>query len=42
MIEVHNNPEEALSDKDQALLPDAFAEITLRVRGLEKFLATQG
>jgi len=38
MLEVHNNPEEALSDKDQALLPDAFGEIVRKVRALSSFL----
>jgi 3-deoxy-7-phosphoheptulonate synthase len=39
MLEVHNNPEEALSDKDQALLPDQFGEIMKKVRGLSSYLA---
>jgi 3-deoxy-7-phosphoheptulonate synthase len=38
MLEVHNKPEEALSDKDQALLPEAFEEIMQRVRGLSGYL----
>jgi len=38
MLEVHNNPEEALSDKDQALLPEAFGEIMKKVRGLSDYL----
>jgi len=38
MLEVHHNPEEALSDKDQALLPEAFAEIMKKVRGLSNYL----
>ena len=32
MIEVHNNPEEALCDGDQALLPEQFGQIMEVVR----------
>lgn len=39
MIEVHNNPEEALSDKDQALTPPQFAELMRKVRATYDFLA---
>ncbi len=38
IIEVHRNPEEALSDKEQALTPPQFAEIARRVRSLHKFM----
>ena len=38
MLEVHHNPEEALSDKDQAILPEAFGEIMKKVRGLSSYL----
>lgn len=31
MIEVHNNPEEALSDKEQALLPEDFEKLMKQV-----------
>ena len=41
MLEVHNNPEESLSDKDQALVPEAFAELVLKVRGLSNYLSSQ-
>ncbi len=34
ILEVHSNPEEALSDKDQALLPDQFAAIVRQCRTL--------
>lgn len=34
IIEVHHNPKEALSDKAQALLPDAFETMIRRVRTL--------
>ena len=32
MIEVHNDPENALSDGAQAVTPDVFAEIVAQVR----------
>jgi 3-deoxy-7-phosphoheptulonate synthase len=38
MIEVHHNPEEALSDKEQALTPDAFANLVKKVRYLYRYL----
>ncbi len=34
MIEVHNNPELAKSDGEQALMPDEFAELVARVRAV--------
>jgi 3-deoxy-7-phosphoheptulonate synthase len=39
MIEVHHNPEEALSDKDQALTPDQFTKIMNKIRKLKTFLS---
>jgi 3-deoxy-7-phosphoheptulonate synthase len=41
IVEVHDNPDEALSDKDQALTPDAFSELAdkiFRLRGFMKEL----
>jgi hypothetical protein len=38
MIEVHCNPQEALSDKDQALLPDTFGQIVPKIRSLVGFM----
>src|SRR3989338_9775253 len=38
ILEVHRNPAEALSDKDQALLPSQFADIMHEVRSLRKFM----
>ncbi len=37
IIEVHRNPNEALSDKEQALTPIQFATLVRKVRALEKF-----
>jgi 3-deoxy-7-phosphoheptulonate synthase len=34
MIEVHETPELAKSDGEQALLPDAFAELVPRLRAV--------
>jgi len=31
MIEVHNDPEKALSDGPQALLPDQFEEMMIQI-----------
>ena len=36
IVEVHNNPEVALSDKDQALTPDKFEILTKKVYSLAK------
>lgn len=36
IVEVHRNPEEALSDKEQALTPAEFALIVRKLRALEK------
>lgn len=38
IIEVHNNPSEALCDADQALTPDLFADLMKRLRPLQGFL----
>jgi 3-deoxy-7-phosphoheptulonate synthase len=32
MVEVHNSPELAKSDGEQALLPDEFADLVVRLR----------
>jgi 3-deoxy-7-phosphoheptulonate synthase len=32
IVEVHHNPKEALSDKAQALLPEAFDKMIRKVR----------
>ncbi|MEE4310346.1 MAG: 3-deoxy-7-phosphoheptulonate synthase [candidate division KSB1 bacterium] len=38
IVEVHHNPEEALSDKDQALTPQHFKRLAQRVRDLSEFM----
>jgi len=38
IIEVHNNPKVALSDKDQALTPRQFSLMTKKVRALRSFM----
>ena len=38
IVEVHNDPQAALSDRDQALTPPQFAEMVRRVRALRKFM----
>lgn len=38
IIEVHRNPAEALSDKDQALTPKQFADMMARLRPLQGFM----
>jgi 3-deoxy-D-arabino-heptulosonate 7-phosphate (DAHP) synthase len=38
IVEVHNDPQAALSDRDQALLPQEFAEMVRRVRALRTFM----
>ena len=38
IIEVHHNPSEALSDKDQALTPEQFAGLLKKVRELNTFM----
>lgn len=42
MIEVHNNPKEAMCDADQALLPPEFAEIAKNIRELYDFTKKHG
>ncbi len=41
IIEVHRNPEEALSDKEQSLRPEQFADIMQGVRALERFMKAE-
>ena len=38
IVEVHRNPAEALSDKDQALTPPQFAELAKKSRAVHKFV----
>jgi 3-deoxy-7-phosphoheptulonate synthase len=38
IVEVHRNPPEALSDKDQALTPPQFVEMAKRVRALRRYM----
>jgi 3-deoxy-7-phosphoheptulonate synthase len=38
MLEVHHNPKEALSDKDQALLPDQFARLVPKMKTLRSMI----
>ena len=38
MVEVHNDPEKALSDGPQALLPDQFEEMMLQVKMIAKVI----
>jgi len=38
IVEVHNHPELALSDKDQALTPDQFSELMAKVTDLRAFM----
>ena len=40
-IEVHNCPEEALSDGDQALLPEQYAEVAAQMRAVAEALGRQ-
>ncbi|MBU0585906.1 3-deoxy-7-phosphoheptulonate synthase [Candidatus Micrarchaeota archaeon] len=40
IVEAHRNPAEALSDKDQALTPEQFADMTKKARALYKFMAS--
>jgi len=39
-VEVHHNPAEALSDKDQALTPKEFNKLMKKVRKLHEFMGT--
>jgi len=41
IIEVHHNPEEALSDKDQALTPKQFKDLMKKIKKLHSFLEVQ-
>jgi len=41
IIEVHNNPKLALSDKDQALTPKQFSGLLKRIRTLRTFMNGQ-
>ena len=38
MVEVHNEPEKALSDGPQALLPDQFAELMIQVKAIAEVI----
>jgi 3-deoxy-7-phosphoheptulonate synthase len=38
IIEVHHNPEEALSDKDQALRPEEFSVLAQQIWNLKKYM----
>ena len=40
-IEVHHSPEDALSDGQQALLPEQYAETTRQIRALAEILGKQ-
>ena len=40
IVEVHRNPAEALSDKDQALTPPQFADLVGKVRKAAEFMKT--
>lgn len=40
IIEVHNNPKEALCDADQALTPVMFADLMRQIKPLHQFMAT--
>ena len=39
MVEVHRNPKEAMSDKDQALTPEQFSSLVHKVRSLTTYLS---
>jgi 3-deoxy-7-phosphoheptulonate synthase len=41
IVEVHDNPEKALSDKDQALTPELFSEFAEKIFNLRNFLEKQ-
>jgi 3-deoxy-7-phosphoheptulonate synthase len=38
MVEVHNDPEKALSDGPQALLPDQFEELMAQVKAIAEVI----
>jgi 3-deoxy-7-phosphoheptulonate synthase len=42
MIEVHYNPAEALSDKDQSMPPDMFDKTTKKILSLRDFINKMG
>jgi 3-deoxy-7-phosphoheptulonate synthase len=39
MVEVHNRPEQALSDGPQALLPDMFKQMVAEVRAIHRVIS---
>src|SRR5437879_886866 len=39
MVEVHNHPEQALSDGPQALLPEMFKQLVVEVHAIHKVIA---
>ena len=39
MVEVHNHPEQALSDGPQALIPEMFQQLVAEVRAIHKVIA---
>ncbi len=41
IVEVHNNPENALSDKDQAMTPEFFSGIAKKIFDLHNFMEKQ-
>ena len=40
IVEVHNHPEAALSDKEQALTPPEFTELSKKIRSLRTFMVS--
>lgn len=42
IVEVHRNPAEALSDKEQAMTPPQFSEMEKKVRWLQKAMEKEG
>jgi 3-deoxy-7-phosphoheptulonate synthase len=38
IVEVHNNPCEAMCDGDQSLTPESFANLVRRIRSLRSFM----
>jgi 3-deoxy-7-phosphoheptulonate synthase len=41
MIEVHHDPEQALSDGPQALLPEQFADLMNQVKAIAEVIGRQ-
>jgi 3-deoxy-7-phosphoheptulonate synthase len=39
MVELHNHPEQALSDGPQALLPEMFKQLVAEVRAIHQLIA---